>query len=288
MRKDGQVQNVAKALLLGCAPERQAELESLWLQLSPEFQLHKDNHPDGQFIFDAGAYRQLRFNGRATRLFWLGAYIAWEGFCATPMDEANLADFSRFRSMLEVFAAILSANDPGSVSFPEGVPQPGASPDGATDPNELAPAELATIATGWSFLHEIRHLQHQQDGTATNPDADGPAAVRGEEMICDEFATLFLIEKVAAYAAESGADEVLVLQKRQLGVYMALFTMALLTKDRWGTSDSHPSLKDRLEAAKVTIGAKRHPTTDHIAELAFQALGHAWSSAPTFATTVAE
>jgi Peptidase U49 len=288
MRNDEEVQSAAKALFFGCAPERREELSALWGKLKPEFQVHADNHPDGQFIFDAGAYRYVRFNARAMRLFWLGAYIAWEGFCATPNECDTPTDFSRFKSMLDVFLATMSAADPESVDLPVGVPEPGTFPGAAGHPNGQAPAELATVATAWSLLHEVRHLQHQQDGTGTDPDTDDQTAVRGEETSCDQFATEFLMEKVADYAAESGFDEARVLQKRQLGVYMALFTIALLTKDRWGTSDSHPALADRLEAAKACFGSQRQSEADHIAELAFQALGHAWPGAPIFAAEAAQ
>lgn len=39
-----------------------------------EFQVHDDNHEDGNFIFDASAYRYVRVDPRSMRLFWLGAY----------------------------------------------------------------------------------------------------------------------------------------------------------------------------------------------------------------------
>ncbi len=63
---------------------------------------------------------------------------------------------------------------------------------------------------------------------------------------------------------------------------MALFTVALLTKDNWETTDSHPSIADRLGAAKALFGRDRQQGADHVAELAFQALGHVWPGAPSF------
>jgi hypothetical protein len=282
MRNDDMVQGAAMTLFLGCAPERQSDLKTLWQNLDPEFQVHDDNHPDGRFIFDAGCYRYVRFNPRVMRLFWLGAYIAWEGFCATPMQRGVAADLSRFRNMLDVFLTILEAGDPERIALPAGVPEPGAFPGVQADPQGQAAAELATIATGWSLLHEVRHLKHQQDGTSSDPDVDDPAVVRAEEASCDEFATTFLMDQVSAYSAQSGDDLFKVRQKRQLGVFMALFTVALLTKDNWETTDSHPSIADRLGAAKALFGSDRQQGADHVAELAFQALGHVWPGAPSF------
>lgn len=282
IRSDPEVQAAAKSLFLGCAPERQTDLEALWRDLDPEFQVLDDNHPEGPFIFDAGLYRYVRFNPRATRLFWLGAYIAWEGFCATPIQHGQAVDLSRFRAMIDTFLTILASQDPESVSLPVGVLEPGAYPRAEDDPQVRAAAELATIATGWSFLHEVRHIKHQQEGTSSDPRYDHPDIVRAEETSCDAFATAFLIDQAPAYSADAEAELAKVLQKRQLGVYMALFTIALVTKDNWAQTDSHPALADRLDAAKALFGRDRQPMADNVAETAFQALGHVWPGAPIF------
>jgi hypothetical protein len=282
MRNDSLVQEAAMNLFLGCAPERRTDLANFWQELDPEFQVHDDNHSDGPFIFDAGCYRYVRFNPRAMRLFWLGAYIGWEGFCATPTQHGVTPDLSRFRDMLDIFLTILDVSDPEAVPLPSGVPEPGAYPGADADPQGQAAAELATIAVGWSLLHEIRHLKHQQYGTSSDPDVDDPVVVRAEETSCDEFATRFLIEQAEVYSHRSGDDLSKVQQKRQLGVYMALFTIALITKDHWETTGSHPSLADRLAAAKTLFGNDRQPGADHVAALAFQALGQVWPGAPSF------
>jgi len=278
MRNDADVQDAARALFLGCAPERHEELEKLWAKFGPEFQVHDDNHPDGPFLFDAGAYKYVRFNHRAMQLFWLGAFIAWEGFCATPMDYGTAPDWSRLNAMLSTYALICDADDPEGIALPEGVPQPGVYIDAAIDSQARAVAELATIAAGWALLHEFRHIQHQQDGTAAPTDDED--RVRAEEASRDAFATNFLTEKIGHYAAATHDPIDKVKQKRQLGIYLALFNIALLTKDHWGETNTHPALRDRIEAAKVIFGADRHAGADHVAEVAFAALGHAWPGAP--------
>lgn len=282
MRNDSVVQDAAKALFLGCAPERKSDLDELWRTLRPEFQVHEDNHADGDFIFDAGAYRYVRFNPRAMRLFWLGAFILWEAFRTAPGPGEPPADWTRLVAMLATFTDILNSDDPESVPLPSGVPEPGTYPDAKLDTQARAPAELATIATGWAFLHEVRHLRHQQEGTSTNPDLDTPDQVRAEETSCDLSATTFLIDQIPAYATQSGYPVDLVHQKRQLAIYAALFTIALVTKDRWATSPSHPALKDRLEAAKALFGANRQAGADDVARVAFGVLGGIWPGAPAF------
>lgn len=270
-RIDGQVQSAVQALFSGCAPERREELDSLWSQFAPEFQIHVDNHPDGPFLFDAGAYKFVRLNNRAMRLIWLGAFIAWEAFSATPMDQQTAPDWSRLRTMLDVFNDILTAADPDSVSYPSGVPSPGVFVDGKARPEERAAAEIATLASGWALLHEFRHIQNQQGGIAAAcGDED---AVRAEELDCDSFAAKFLTERIDEYAVSSGDPADKVRCKRQLAIYIGLFNIALLTKDHWGQSATHPALRDRIVAVKAIFSADRHPDAEHVASLAFQALG---------------
>lgn len=282
MRIDETVQTAALNLFFGCAPERRAELEAMAEDLQLEFQLHDDNHEDGKFIFDAGAYRYVRFNPRSMRLFWLGAYIAWEGFSATPMQHGQPADLARFRALLDTFEQILAAEDPDAIAWPAGVPQPGAYPGAEADSEAQAAAELATIATGWGLLHETRHARHQQERTAEIPDDHSPEEARAEETSCDAFASTFLTERIGDYAAQHHVAEDKVWQKRQLGIYMGLFTIALVGKDNWQTTATHPALADRLAAAKAVFAGHRSDGADNVAELAFQALGAVWPGAPRF------
>lgn len=279
-RADSQVQSAARALFDGCAPERKAELDSLWQRFAPEFQVHVDDHAHGPFLFDAGAYKYVRFNNRAMRLLWLGAYIAWEAFSATPMDQQTAPDWTRLNTMLSIFYDILEAADPDTVPYPSGVPSPGVYLDGTANPEERAAGELATIASGWALLHEFCHIQNQQGGTAAAWDDEDQ--VRAEELVCDSFAANFLTERIDAYAVSSGYPSDKVRCKRQLAIYIGLFNIALLTKGHWGQSATHPALRNRLDAIKAIFGADRQPEADHVAELAFQALGHVLPGAPGF------
>src|SRR5437588_9326728 len=79
--------------------------------------------------------------------------------------------------------------------LPVGVPEPGVLPDVAISAEARAAAELAIFAVGWVFLHEIRHLKHQQEGTAVPPDGE-PAKQQAQEASCDEFATRFILSDV--------------------------------------------------------------------------------------------
>lgn len=164
MRNDAEVQNAVQYLFEGVAPERNNELTILWRQYTPRFNILTDAGPDGLFVLDAGAYRDVRFNHRAMRAFWLASFIAWEGYRAVAEGYENGdIDLECFRNMIKTFDQILSENEPESVPLPDGVPEPGVYPDRDASPQARAASELATFATGWALLHEVRHLKHQQD-----------------------------------------------------------------------------------------------------------------------------
>jgi hypothetical protein len=277
---NAEVQCAARLLFEGCAPEQVFKLSELWDQFLPEFQLHEDNHPDGPFLFDAGAYKYIRFNNRAMRLYWLGAFIAWEAFVATPADMQTAPDWTRLKAMISVFDDIATAFDPNTVPYPDGVPTPGMYLDGNAHPEERAAAELATIASGWAMLHEFCHVQKQQNGCAADPDNEDE--IRQEELICDAFAATFLTEHVKAYAALSGYSTDKIVRKRQLAIFIGLFNIALLTKANWGHTTTHPSLKARIDAIKRLFEPNCDAEAEHVASLAFQALGCLMPGAPSF------
>lgn len=249
VRNDEHVQTAVRSLFEGVAPEKNAELKRLWIKYSPRFNVLENVTGDGRFIMDAGAYRDVRFNYRALRAFWVASFIAWEGYRAVSeyLREGNM-NFDTLSEMLQCFQRILDHDDPVAVPLPHGVVEPGVLPDATSFPEQRAPAELAIFAVGWALLHEIRHIKHQQKGTAASPD-DEPAKKREEESSCDDFATRFLLSEVGAYAASQGVEPTLVRQKREISIYFALFALTLLAKDRWGASDSHPAIQARIHAA---------------------------------------
>lgn len=71
VRDDDSVQVAARNVLMGAAPERDADLDILWRQLDPIFQVAPDIHEGDRVIMDAGAYRYVRFNHRVLRAFWI-------------------------------------------------------------------------------------------------------------------------------------------------------------------------------------------------------------------------
>ena len=282
VRQDEFVNTAAQKLFMGCAPERKNELVELWKKLDPTFQILDDEHKDGRLILDAGAYRYIRFNHRVARAFWIGAYVAWEGYRAVAeCKDISHSDLERQKNLIGAFESMLNTDQADTEPLPDGVPEPGSYLDGEKFPQARAVAELATIALGWAFLHEIHHIECQQAGTSADPCADNPqSALHEEELSCDVFATEFLLNKIEHYSEMTSEDLELVRQKRELGIYFALFTLTLLAKDTWDSSETHPAVQTRINKIDALIGVNCDKLSRAMAHTAFATLQTHWPTAP--------
>jgi hypothetical protein len=280
VQNDQRVQEAARNLFEGITPERMEELQELWANYAPHFNILDDLSRDGRFVIDAGLYREVRFNHRALRIFWVASFAAWEGYRAVANGlEAGAFDFTRFREVIDATLRVFREDDAEAVPLPNGVPEPGALPDRNRSPELRAAAELAHFAAGFALLHEVKHIIHQQLGTGA-PEHATPADNHKEELSCDAFAIRFLLDRVDDYAATSRVSADLVRQKRKIGIYFALFAMALLSKDRWSASNSHPAMQTRLDEAIKVMKNDRADISDAIAHTAFAALHEVWPDAP--------
>ena len=279
-RSDAEVQEATLKLFEGVVPERESDLKALWGKYNPRFNIVMDAGSDGLCVMEAGAYRDVVFNHRAMRAFWLAAFIAWEAYLAIhKMATKGSTDLDRLNEMLGVFSRLLKEKDPWAVEMPDGVPEPSIYPDSRKYPQARAAAELATLAAGWAFLHEIRHIKHQQEGTSTAQNA--PAEEQHEEELsCDEYATKFLLKGVDKFAKDRGEDPQQVRQKRKLGIYFAMFAMTLINVESWEASESHPAMQDRINATMKHMGGSGAGMSDAIAYAAFIGLWHIWPNAP--------
>lgn len=277
---DESIQQVARQLFEGVAPERHAELEEYWNRYQPCFNLLFDTSAEGTLIIGAGAYRYIQFNHRIMRGFWLAGFIAWEGYKEVHnYVTTKNADFRRFNEMIETFYAILRASNSATVPMPEGIPEPGIYPDLEKSAEKRAASELATFAVGWALLHELRHIQHQQEGTSASKDAP-PEEKHAEELSCDMFATQFLLERVDDFASSQNVEGKQVRLKREIGIYFALFAITLLSRDCWGDSPSHPAVQARIDQVIKHMNGNGTRISDAIAHAAFGALWFQWPEAP--------
>lgn len=278
---NAEIQFVVRRVFDGIAPERSAALSALWDKYSPQFHLVAETKRNGTFTMESGAYCRIHFDVRALRLFWLAAFLAWEGYSQVHNHATKrAADCSRLDHLHRTIDRILTVSDPWAVQMPDGVPEPGLLPDATAPPEERLPAELACFAIGWALLHEIRHLKHQQDGTGAKLQ-DPPERHHDEELSCDAFATTFLLERIAEFAASEETDVRKVTVKRELGIYFALFAMTLVGPSVWTASTTHPSMQTRIDNVVMLMGGTGEGTSDAIARAAFAALQNKYPKAPT-------
>ena len=279
MRGDAEVQIAARRIFEGAAPERSRELARFWEKYQPSFNLLADASPEGLFVLQAGAYRYVRFNHRALRAFWLASFIAWEGWSAIAKGDHCEVKLRRFGAMVDCFRKVLNADDAAGVALPEGVPDPGVYPVTELSAEARAAGELATIATGWALLHEVRHIQHQQEGSGAHG-GDAQEIRHWEEMSCDGFATRFLLDKVDEHAKESNEPFERIRRKREIGIYFALFAMTLVGGGHWEETVSHPAMDKRIRAVIAEMGSEGLGKADAIGHAAFVALWSIYPDAP--------
>ena len=275
-RSDTQIQEAVKALFLGLMPERASELKQLWDDYQLQFCLFTDEEG---VLFEGGAYRYVHFNHRTLRVIWVSAFAAWEAYvCAqSAFGDGEARSFDRLQELLALALEIRDASDPEAIPLC-GLPEPGLLP---LDLQIRAPAELAIFATGWAMLHEVRHLKHQQNGTAT-ADGDLPELVHDEELSCDRFAAEYLIDTLVQFSTANVVDQAKVRMKRVLGIYFGMFALIILAHPNWDRTVTHPSVSDRLRAMRALLSADELDEALCIAALALAGLKHVWPGAPDF------
>lgn len=280
-RSDNAIQTAVKNLFLGIAPEKLSEINSFWDDLQLQFCLFDDGQ---SALMEAGAYRYIHFNHRTLRVFWVSAFAAWEAYtCLSTAILSNKEPNLNFlEKLIQIALDVKTADDPESISLAE-LPEPGQLPNEVASPEMRAAAELAMFATGWAILHEVRHLQHQQQGTSSP--GDNSCSARAEELSCDEFATDFLISDLSRYASTHGFDEDSVRKKRHIGIYFAAFALVVLSHPNWEVTDSHPSVQERIDRIFHDLRNDNQDEAMCVALLAFTGLRKLWPSAPMFSIT---
>jgi hypothetical protein len=279
--KDPALQAVVTSAIEAIAPERAAELMRHWEQYEPEVQITDDGDGADRIVMQAGLYRFIRFNHRTMRLFWLASFMLWEGYeSLSRYGQTGQTDVARFKELHRCFLQTLTATNVDAVPWPDGIPAPGDLVDHVPGNPARVAGELAIFAVGWAFLHEVRHLIHQQEQTSA--DAADVDACRREELSCDLFATEFLLSNLAEYAQNSGQSLELLQMKRQTAIYGALFAIALLSQGAWAETDSHPALQRRIDEAVASM--ERHGFNIIAAAIgasAFSTLQLQFADAPT-------
>jgi len=253
-----------KRVVLASAPEIAADLKRFWDEYAPYCTL-VDDRPG--VTLDAGPCGIVRFSHRTMLQFWLLSFASWKALDAYMMilqltksadghirlrtadldtvpgqPEAN-ADYA------EAIARIKHLNQLQDISafpWPPSVPYPSAASSLASPPDRAA-YDLACIATGFAFLHEMQHIRLRAKNSPADP--------IDEELECDRFARETLLEQTAQYAAANAYSEEAVRIKRSLGIALSLYYGLVLTPatNRRG-SKTHPPTARRFLDLLTAIG----------------------------------
>lgn len=233
----------------GVVPERNDELRELFDLYHPQFRLVGDLDKDvPAVIMRGGSYVLVEANHRVFRLFWYGCYVVWDAYTegAHALLEGREVRPKALRDLLGLLQQTLRAPDPTEVKWPARYPEPGnLRPAGASN-EVIAAGELATFASAWALLHELKHLQHQQEGTSST--YGSLSEKHGEELDCDRYAARFLLDQIDAYSKSTGDDPDKVRQKRRLGIVFGLLVLSAIKGQHQDASETHPSSRERLLA----------------------------------------
>jgi len=236
------------------APERQAELDKIWEEHSPVF-INSEDKPG--FILEAGAYRSLKLTDRTLRLIWTFGHIAWRALslyaalihlCSGGKSELNFDEaesdseskelIAKHVYLLECFRNLRNAETILDYTWPGEIPSP-AHTRPSTNDEETVVYDLVGIAMVFMFLHEIKHIQFSIENAAIGS--------HKEELECDRYARLFLLENIKKHSSSSGENYSKVLGKRAMGIALASFLILELTpNEQWCGSETHPSVYTRL------------------------------------------
>ncbi|EKE6109435.1 hypothetical protein OWA38_003554 [Vibrio cholerae] len=243
---------VIKGLLLAAAPEKYDEIMSLWKQYEPNFSLREDCRDFslsvifGSVVFDHKSMCQMWLLGFAAQKAFhaYSPLIALSNLCHSPISTDSLPDdatqkeqLRQFSSLMDDIIKIKSISNISEFVWPANIPHPDQGKP--QDVDGAMVFDLNCISGAYCFLHELQHIRFSVDGTELD--------VYQEEHACDKFARSMLLDDIERYSQSSGYDKDIVTSKRAMSIGLASFLLlAITSKDRWGQTDTHPKICDRI------------------------------------------
>lgn len=242
-----------KALFLGTAPERPADIEALLGIV--EYRLAHDRpalHLEATAFFGRGI---VVLTHRTMQQIWLIAYLSWKtlheqsGFVIVALSRQLPYDTGLYKKndsyirqvdRLGLALTDLRTADGGSNPWPSDVPRLDPELSELRDEEDHAAYDLGCFAAAFVLLHETRHALKRANG-----DEYGGVV---EELECDRYAIDFLLDRCDQYAGQNNYEPIAVLRKRAMGVFLGLaVTFESTELGLWLPSDSHPSAYVRIK-----------------------------------------
>lgn len=238
------------------SPENASEVELLWQTYKPVISTLSTDMP-GFHLEALGAHILVR--PRTLPLFYLYSHAFWGAVQAysgplwlcdllrLPLDTQSLADTpgqaeadQTFLRTLSDADRLLNITDGGEFHWPVEVPL--SANITTLSPQNRAVFELYALAVAFSMLHELQHVI-----SSKNKKEHRGEKKTQQEHRCDAYARSFLLDRVPEYVAASKYDKARVIDKRAMGIAVALFLNARVTlPEAKAGSRTHPPVTDRL------------------------------------------
>ncbi|SDR44566.1 Peptidase U49 [Rhizobiales bacterium GAS113] len=268
IKHPGTAKDAIITLMRQAAPERVAEIDSLWGKYDPEVV----RVPNARQVTLNATKDRIAFDAKTMDVFWLIGFAGWKAIeCyspavrCSPIIGRSLADLlaedvgldvveRAYKERLAAARTLIDAADPAHAPWPNDLPRPGIDRKVFEDPQYKVAYDLSYLALAFALFHEFRHVMLAQDRSA-------PADRREEEMACDVWAREFMTVKLADYARANGHDYHEVLRKRSMGFALAGLILHEITPV-WehGGNQAYFSLAARLQAI---LGNTPLPDTSH-------------------------
>lgn len=247
--------DIVIANMIGAAPEREAEIKTLWRTYNPAVVVENRN----RLTLDATRDR-IRIDVKMPDVFWLIGFSGWhaiECYATHVLASANsgvtvadllrnddgLADVERdYKERLATARAFMDAEDFTVAPWPPDIPRPSANREAADDAQYKATFDLTCSAVAFTLFHEFYHVILDRDDKR-------PDDRREEELACDVWAREFMTVKLEKYAATKGFGYLDVLQRRSLAFALAALILHEITPE-WerGGNCEYFSVADRMRA----------------------------------------
>lgn len=249
-------QQAVANLLRGACPERAEELEKFWNLFEPRFALKQDGVGSAisasgskvswmhkafahDWVVTFAGFKALAAYGPHV---WFGEVFSGEISAQALRDDEGLAAAEAELDTLLYFAKqILLVDALEKLAWPPGVPVPFSSREELNNTEHQACFDIACLAAAATFLHELRHVQFAAEGTTTTALAD-------EEVACDDYSRMMLLEKVDAHCSATGEAVERVASKRVIGLATAALSIGQAETPTMASAiqGTHPPLRDRF------------------------------------------
>lgn len=259
---------VVMSLMLGAAPERQADIEHLWQKYNPRVDIH--DNACGITLNATG--ERIAFDLKTIDVFWLIGFSGWRAIeCYSPHVVSSYITSKEIDKLVQIDSelprierdykerratvnSLIETKDTFDVLWPPDLPRPSSNRDAVECIEYKAAFDLTCLAIAFALFHEFRHVMFDIDGNR-------PADRRQEELACDLWARNFMTANAGAYAKEHSHSCECVLRKRSMGFALAALVLHDITPV-WahGGNAEYFSLADRL---KAILGNTPLPDHDH-------------------------